>query len=242
EETNFHERKRRAATFRLISEILAKQTKSPTALDVGCGTGKVSLLLAESGFDVTSLDLSIEMLLAFRQKISGRKLNVRPKIVCADMFHFLENCGSKFDLIVFCGTLHHVTNVPKALELAAKRLTEGGIILITHEPLKQAISSKLRFAMHRAAATLDEAIYRRYLRKFPDEAKDIDYSTSDIQRQFGGIDPEQVLSVLEANGLSIIRLDKYCARRYGALCIIANSLIRSQNTFQIIARRGGQTD
>jgi len=238
EERNFFERGRRRRALAIVERELGDRNRTLTALDVGCGTGKMSLMLADAGFEVTALDLSFDMLAVFRERLRHEKLDVRPKLVCADMFSFLAGCRHKFDLVVFCGTLHHVREVSESLKLAVERLNEGGIILITHEPLKQAISSKLRYFFHRKLAVLDEALYRLRICSLPDEAKGIDYSMSDFQRQFGGIDADEVVSLLKSDGLQIIDVQRYCARRFGLSCVIANTLIRSENTFQIIARRG----
>jgi len=237
EERNFFERRRRMRALAIVKRELGDRERTLTALDVGCGTGKMSLLLADNGFDVTSLDLSFDMLSVFKERLRREKLAAKPKLVCADLFSFLADCPRRFDLIVFCGTLHHVRDVSEALRLASSRLCDGGIILITHEPLKQAIPSKLRFFFHRTLAVLDEALYRLCIRSLPKQAKSIDCTTSDFQRQFGGIDPEDVASILRSNGLAIIEVQKYCARRFGLSCAIANTLICSQNTFQVVARR-----
>ncbi|MBN1593476.1 MAG: methyltransferase domain-containing protein [Candidatus Coatesbacteria bacterium] len=238
EENNFYERSRRRRAIEEAKRILEGRRHGLKALDVGCGTGKMSLMLAEAAFEVFSMDLSFEMLAVFREKLRQRKVDPEPRLICADMFTFLADCRERFDLIVFCGILHHVVDVPEAIRLASARLNDGGVIMITHEPLKQTISSKTRYMFHRALAAPDEALYRFCIRRLPDEAKSIDYSMSDFQRQFGGIDAKMVVSELKDNGLSVISERKYCARRFGLSCMIANTLIRSQNTFQIIARLG----
>lgn len=236
EERNLYERCRRKRAVDFIKRVFRKRTGQLTALDVGCGTGKLSLLLADSGFEVTSIDLSLEMLQVFKEKPRGRgRADNEPKIICANMFEFLSSCPSRFDLVVFCGTLHHVEDIEEALRLASSRVNDGGVLLITHEPLKQPISSRLRYTFHRANAVLDESLYRLCIRSLPDEAKSIDYSMSDFQRQFGGIDVDEVTSILKSNGFAILDVEKYCARRFALFCAIGNMLIRSQNTFQVIA-------
>ncbi|MDI6896279.1 class I SAM-dependent methyltransferase [Methanocella conradii] len=46
-------------------------------LDVGCGTGEISLLLAEMGFKVTGIDLSDKMLEKARSKAAARGMEIR---------------------------------------------------------------------------------------------------------------------------------------------------------------------
>ena len=237
EERNFFERGRRRRALEAVKRALGRRGERPRALDVACGTGKFSIVLAEAGFDVLAFDASLAMLRIARGKLRAMKLDVQPKLICADLFTFLASCPREFDLIVFCGALHHVPDVPGALRLASSRLAAGGVMLITHEPLKQPISSRLRYLFHRAIARLDESIYRLRIRSLPAEARSIDYSTSDFQRRFGGIDPDEVASLLESNGLSIVSIEKYCSRRFGVFCALADTFVRSQNTFQLIARR-----
>ena len=237
EETNWWERRRRLATFRGIRDRLRADGLPLTALDVGCGTGKVSINLVSLGFDVTSTDLSIDMLGVFRKRLESLDLAQPPRLVCADMFQFLSDCPDRFALVVFCGTLHHVTDVGRAITLAAARLQPGGLFLTTHEPLKQPIRSRWRYAVHRAIARLDESLYRRYLRRFPAEVRGLDYSVSDFQRGHGGIAPDDVIAVLKAADMEVVELSKYCSRRYGLLAALVNALVRSENTFQILARK-----
>lgn len=60
------------ATVDFYREILAQEGLRPrTAVDLACGTGTVSVLLARQGLDVTGVDLSEEMLTMAQQKAEG---------------------------------------------------------------------------------------------------------------------------------------------------------------------------
>ena len=67
-------------------------------LEIACGTGRVSLQLAETGVRVTGLDKSAELLRVAREK-SGGIQNVR--WVSGDMREF--DLGHKFDLAIISG-------------------------------------------------------------------------------------------------------------------------------------------
>src|ERR1051325_1641285 len=69
-------------------------------LELGCGTGRVTLALAQAGHDVCGLDLSDDMLAQLRMKLSRLPERVRARVtlVHGSMANFaLER---KFDLII----------------------------------------------------------------------------------------------------------------------------------------------
>lgn len=73
---------RKAMYERVALTLKYCQDPSKTVLDIGCGSGRVSLLLAEKGLKVTGIDYSIEMIklaneyLEKYQENSDGKLNV----------------------------------------------------------------------------------------------------------------------------------------------------------------------
>ncbi|WP_288994012.1 class I SAM-dependent methyltransferase [uncultured Turicibacter sp.] len=64
-------------------------------LDVGCGTGTISILLAKEGYDVTGIDLSEDMLREAFDKF--KEARIKGKIICQDMTELSLN--KEFDLI-----------------------------------------------------------------------------------------------------------------------------------------------
>ena len=62
------------ATVDFYREILNREGVKPrTAVDLACGTGSVSVLLAQTGLDVTGVDMSEEMLTMAQQKAQDMK-------------------------------------------------------------------------------------------------------------------------------------------------------------------------
>ena len=74
---------------------LARQAGGPL-LELGCGTGKIAIPLAEAGFAVTGLDLSEAMLAEARAKTRGRDLPIQ--WVYGDMTRF--SLDRRFNLIL----------------------------------------------------------------------------------------------------------------------------------------------
>ena len=69
------------ATVDFYWQILEREGLKPrTAVDLACGTGSVSLLLAQKGLDVTAVDMSEEMLCVAAQK--AQETENQPRFVC----------------------------------------------------------------------------------------------------------------------------------------------------------------
>lgn len=98
-----------------------------TALDLGCGTGKLTARLLEAGHPVTGVDFSENMLAAARKNAPGAAF------VQAELKEVPEKlAGQTFDCIVAAYALHHLPDEDKyALLTALKALLnpEGVIIL-----------------------------------------------------------------------------------------------------------------
>ena len=65
---------------RLLEWMQAQGFQPKTAMDLACGTGSVTALLAERGLDVTGVDMSEDMLTVAWDKASG--LENMPRFVC----------------------------------------------------------------------------------------------------------------------------------------------------------------
>jgi len=101
-------------------------------LEIGCGTGRVTLPLAQAGCAVTGIDVSDAMLAIAREKVERADLADRVKLVRADMRRF--DLDARFDLaIVPINTfMHNRTLDDQLATLAAIRrhLTAQGLLVI----------------------------------------------------------------------------------------------------------------
>jgi cyclopropane fatty-acyl-phospholipid synthase-like methyltransferase len=86
----------------LLAAMVGRQSRG-RALDVGCGAGVFSVLLAEQGFDTTGIDLFPEAV-AMAQARADAKGVRNVQFVAGDLFAFKP--AQPFDLVFDSGCLH----------------------------------------------------------------------------------------------------------------------------------------
>jgi ubiquinone/menaquinone biosynthesis C-methylase UbiE len=112
---------------RYFSSIKSKNRKS--VLDLGCGGGRYTEMLAKMGFKVFALDLHKGMINETTNRIKKlRDLKFTPVIVKAEMANipFIEN---KFDIILSNGVFHNAksfNNLKKALDETSRVIKKDG--------------------------------------------------------------------------------------------------------------------
>lgn len=109
--------------IKITSQILSKENTNQTVLDVGCGPGNYCKLLSESGFKVTGIDYSQEM-------INRAKLNApKAKLLIGDGYNLGFN-NKSFDIVLSIGVLTCVSEYKKFVE-EMKRVAKKTIIIST---------------------------------------------------------------------------------------------------------------
>jgi len=124
-----HSTVEKQAWLRLLKEALPD--KKLNILDVGTGTGALSLMLAELGHQVMGLDLAENMLALARQKAARRQLAVRFQTGDAEDPSFESE---SLDAIVSRHLLWLLPNPEKALGNWKRLLKPGGVIVIIDGP------------------------------------------------------------------------------------------------------------
>ena len=104
-----------------------KDTSPGRALDLGCGTGTNLLTLANTGWEVTGVDLAGLSVIKARRKL--RKSGFRGRIVRGSV---LDNLGSGYDLVLDIGCYHNLTPDERTryCQLLQQRLAVGGSYLL----------------------------------------------------------------------------------------------------------------
>lgn len=81
--------------------------KGKKVLDLACGTGTVTKLLSEKGYDVAGMDISDEMLTVAESKCNGNVQFFKGDI------SGISPCREKYDFAFVCSTVSIIWNVLK---------------------------------------------------------------------------------------------------------------------------------
>ncbi len=98
-----------------------------TVLDLGCGTGRHSLRLADAGADVTAVDFSEGMLAEARKKPGADRV----RFVAHDLHDPLPFPDAAFDLVVSGLVLEHLRDLGGFFREARRVLRPGGRAVVS---------------------------------------------------------------------------------------------------------------
>ena len=137
-------------------------------LELGCGTGRVSLALARLGFRVTGLDLSNEMLEVFKQKLTAEpELKDKITLVHGNMANFSLN--KKFALIIApfraFQALTNDNDINSSLKCIKEHLTGDGIFIVNVFNPKQVMDQSWCYPETVQWERLDEATGNHVVKK-----------------------------------------------------------------------------
>lgn len=125
---------RRTALAAGVSKAIIESTRPRTsmqAMEFGCGTGLVTLALANHLNSITAIDTSTEMLAVLQKKIELQGIS-NVHTLHADLVHDndIPLQAASFELIYSSMTLHHIADTAPLLEKLNGLLNPGGMLAI----------------------------------------------------------------------------------------------------------------
>ena len=106
---------------------LAHAMGAPVTLDLGCGAGHAGFAMAQAGANVTSYDLSGEMIAVVKEEAGRRNLHLRAMQGPAERLPFAD---ATFDLVATRFSAHHWSDVPAAMAEVRRVIKDGGTLVV----------------------------------------------------------------------------------------------------------------
>ena len=120
-----------------------KSIKKKDVLDIGCGGGLISELLAKKNGNVTGIDENIYNIKQAREhaKIGSIKINYKNQ----SLDPFYKKNKKKYDLILCLEVLEHVNDVKKTLDKISELMKPGATLILStiNRNLKSLIFAKI---------------------------------------------------------------------------------------------------
>ncbi len=111
----------------ILLDYIQKYKPSGKILEVGCGTGEMSLLLSNHGYEVTGSDISFKSL-KIAQKTS-EKLHLKAQFKRLDILK-TSNKEQLYNITIANGVLHHTKNPYLGFSNMVKLTKKEGIIVL----------------------------------------------------------------------------------------------------------------
>lgn len=113
------------------NELRAHDVTEGILADLGCGTGDLTLMLTQAGYDVIGIDRSEEMLSVLREKadeldLTGRLLLLRQDLLELDLYGTIRAAVSTFDTYSHIGPLDRFE---QAIRKAAYFMEKDGVFI-----------------------------------------------------------------------------------------------------------------
>lgn len=227
---NWYENNQTNKDIKYIKNLL-KEEKVIKLLDIGCGTGNISLRFADDcRFKIDGVDLSKEMLEEFKKKIPlGKNIT----LIHQGIKEFLSENIARYDVVTMCSTLHHLYKPYVLFSKILNIINKRGIIYLTHEPLYKNQQQKKFFSgiINFLDRVLSNFYYLYKLKKIPK----INYTIADYYSK-EGIDTNKLKKLLE-HDFNILRYQEYSANRMAITNLIDNKIIKTKKTFRLIVQK-----
>jgi malonyl-CoA O-methyltransferase len=134
--------------------LWADHFRGREVLEMGCGTGVNTEVLAGWAASTTAIDFSEGMLAEARRRVSAPSVTFRRH----DLTRPLPFPDASFDTAVENLVLEHIRDVEALFHEAARVLRPGGVLLMCElHPFRQAIGKQARFSDGKGGETLIEA-------------------------------------------------------------------------------------
>lgn len=160
-------------------EIILPQVQGKTALDIGCGYGYGSAMIAHAAETVTGVDVNAESIVVATERYQNVS---NLSFVIDDAIAFLRSTPTMFDVAVLFEVIEHVEDQDQLLQSVWEAMAEGGrLFLSTPDKRKTPFYRKNPYHLRELSSTeLVEMVGRSFT---------IDFFRGQIQKPWAFLPP-----------------------------------------------------
>jgi ubiquinone/menaquinone biosynthesis C-methylase UbiE len=160
-------------------------------LEIGCGTGKNTVWLAEHAKEILAVDLTPEMI-----EIAKSKVNLpNVKFQIGDITQNWDFVKEPYDLAVFSLVLEHIENLDLIFEKLAQVIKKEGFVYIGElHPFKQYAGSKARYNTLEGEQVV--TCFNHHVSDFTEAAKKYGFEIKLIKEYFDDQDKQNLPRIL----------------------------------------------
>jgi len=104
--------------------------KSSKVLDIGCAEGLLSIVLAKKGYNVTSIDISQNMILQTKKRAENECVKITTEVCDIEDEQNIKLINGPFDAVFLMSTIEHLRSPIIALTNIHSLLNNGGFLII----------------------------------------------------------------------------------------------------------------
>jgi len=125
-----------------INFVINNIRKNSKVLDVGCGTGTLSIELARANINCTGIDISAKSLNIAKDLAKNNLTNKQTKLINFLKISLKEfsKSNEKYDAVIFFKTLHHLEKINEVTKIVKNLLNKNGKIIIV-EPVRNDLTN-----------------------------------------------------------------------------------------------------
>lgn len=189
-----HDRNRTRDLDAQVTRELLHGQRSGSVLELGCGTGKNTVFLAEIADSVHALDFSEGMLAQARAKVTAANVTFQ----AADLTQPWPVADATVDLIVGNLVLEHIEDLTFIFREAARVLRPGGQFFLSElHPFRQYQGTQANF--QQGAETTEISAFIHHVSDFTGAAKSSGFVLEDLREWWHAEDagkPPRLLTLL----------------------------------------------
>lgn len=198
--------KSRRAEFLTTMKYIEKYlTQGAKILEIGAGTGRYSLALAEKGYDVTAVEL-------VKHNMDIMKSKIKPKhnitVLQGDALNLSFTDNEAYDIVLLLGPMYHLFNDSdkrKALSEAVRAAKKNGVIFVSYCNSDSSIYKIFADGnIHKYADKIDADFHAKSVPEFVFEL----YRKEDVDRLVSGFNVKR-LHYLGSDMLTPFFRDKF---------------------------------